>query len=146
MSDEKEFRFECQRCRFCCSGGPGYVFLSESDLKRLEEGLKIERDKLIRLYARFVDYGDHYLLSLKERKNYDCVFLSEEGCRVYEFRPVQCSTYPFWKRIAENMKDYIREGESCPGIGRGRAYSKEEREAIMAKREENIPLSFPKKG
>ena len=29
-----------------------------------------------------------------------CIFLNDEGlCNIYEARPVQCSTYPFWPRI-----------------------------------------------
>ena len=36
--------------------------------------------------------------TLKERKNYDCVFLDAETrkCTVYEDRPRQCRTWPFW--------------------------------------------------
>ena len=31
-----------------------------------------------------------------------CVFLNDQKCRIYEARPVQCSTYPFWPNLLES--------------------------------------------
>jgi Fe-S-cluster containining protein len=39
-----------------------------------------------------------------------CVFLSSEGqCTIYETRPVQCRTYPFWPSLLEDIEDWEEE-------------------------------------
>ena len=39
-----------------------------------------------------------------------CVFLSNEGqCRIYETRPVQCRTYPFWPSLLEDREAWEEE-------------------------------------
>lgn len=39
-----------------------------------------------------------------------CIFLNDEGlCNIYEARPVQCSTYPFWPRIMANRNAWNSE-------------------------------------
>ena len=52
-----------------------------------------------------------------------CVFLGEKGCTVYEARPEQCRTWPFWP---ENLKREVWAKEIvpfCPGADEGRLYS-----------------------
>jgi len=59
-----------------------------------------------------------------------CPFLGEgNACQVYEVRPVQCSTWPFWK---ENLVRDEWEGaltELCPGVGKGPLHARPEIEA-----------------
>ena len=76
--------FKCRMCSYCCSSEPGYVFLSEKDIERMCKFLSLDRETFLKTYTRLVDYGTHYLVSLTERKNYDCEFLSPEGCTVYD--------------------------------------------------------------
>ena len=71
------------------------------------------------------------MISLKEKENYDCIFLSDTGCKVYDARPLQCRTYPFWKGIADSPESWKGEMKSCPGIGKGRCYSTKEVKEIM---------------
>ena len=42
-----------------------------------------------------------------------CVFLFNNKCRIYEARPEQCRTFPFWKRIMKNSKDKAHVAEYC---------------------------------
>ena len=61
----------------------------------------------------------------------DCTFLEGKRCGVYEGRPQQCRTWPFWP---ENMgaKAWVRDVVSfCPGVGKGRLYSSEEIKGLM---------------
>ena len=74
--------------------------------------------------------------SLIERPNGDCVFFDgrTRRCTVYDARPQQCRTWPFWP---ENMDSDVWEKEVaswCPGAGKGRLYSAEEIEEILAKK------------
>lgn len=78
--------------------------------------------------------GTGFALCLKERPNFDCVFWTEAGCSVYEARPVQCSTYPFWSTLVETEGSWREEARDCPGIGRGGLLSREEIEERLWRR------------
>jgi Fe-S-cluster containining protein len=47
------------------------------------------------------------------------VFLEGGKCSIYEVRPTQCRTYPFWPAIVRAPQTWAKEGEQCPGIGKG---------------------------
>lgn len=140
-----EYRFECQRCLYCCSSESGYVFLSKEDVANLSAFLALGEEEFIDIYCRKVDYGLYYMISLKEKDNYDCIFLSKEGCKVYKARPHQCSTYPFWKGIADDPLSWNEESKSCPGIGKGRVYGKEEVQRIIESNGKGKPYIIFKK-
>lgn len=117
-------RFSCSKCSSCCRGGPGYVFLSKGDLDRLLRFLRLDFPRFFRDYCTLVDTGMGLSLSLAEKPNYDCVFWTQRGCSVYEARPVQCSTYPFWSAIVDSEQSWEDEALRCPGMGRGELRSK----------------------
>jgi Fe-S-cluster containining protein len=61
----------------------------------------------------------------------NCLFLEDKQCKIYEVRPHQCRTWPFWP---ENMKKSLWEREIapvCSGIGKGRLFSADEIEEII---------------
>ena len=133
-------RFGCTRCSRCCRHDSGYVFLSERDLDALTKRFKTNRKAFIRQYCTWVHLGFGKQLSLTERENKDCVFWKDGGCSVYEDRPLQCRTYPFWRHILEDEDGWKREGSECPGIGVGRIHTHEEIEENLAKRRNNHPI------
>ena len=137
---DKGLKFSCQGCSYCCSSEPGYVFLSQDDLTRMSEGLGLSEDEFIRIYCRKVDMGAFEMISLLEKDNYDCIFLTENGCKAYPFRPLQCSTYPFWAHILESREDWENEAKSCPGINKGQLHSKKEIEACLDSRRRAEPI------
>lgn len=74
--------------------------------------------------VKYTDKSDG-LFHLKRNKK-SCPFLKDSQCMVYKARPTQCRTWPFW---TENMKPKVWEKEIktfCPGIGKGKLFSKEE--------------------
>jgi uncharacterized protein len=118
--------FACTRCGACCTGAPGYVWVSIEEIERLAatRGESVER------------FGEQFLrrvgdrLSLIERPNGDCVFWDAgRGCTVYEARPDQCRSWPFWKQNIETAEDWEETRRVCPGSGQGRLYTIEEIEA-----------------
>ena len=127
-------RFECQRCSACCRHEPGYVFLSKTDLKDLSGNLGISEKEFCEKYCRKVDIGGFSRISLKEKSNYDCIFWENGGCSVYNFRPLQCRTYPFWRPYLESEEDWNTLGASCPGVNKGGIHPKEEIEEKLARR------------
>ncbi len=65
-------------------------------------------------------------MSLIEKRNYDCIFWSEEGCEVYAARPFQCRSFPFWSSIVDDREHWEEQGRSCPGINEGDLHSSSE--------------------
>src|ERR1700760_4092678 len=70
-------KFTCSQCGNCCTGGPGYVWISREEIVRLADFLKLSPERVVERFCRTVDGR----LTLKERRtpegNYDCVFLKE---------------------------------------------------------------------
>lgn len=137
---EKGLQFECTGCNYCCSCEPGYVFLSQEDLDRLCAFTALSEDRFIEVYCRKIHIDNFYMISLLEKDNFDCIFLTKKGCSVYEARPHQCRTYPFWRSIVENKETWDTEMASCPGMGKGKKYSKEEIERLLTLLPGNEPL------
>jgi len=127
--------FECTQCSKCCRLDPGYVFLSYNDLDRLLNFFSISKDKFIKKYCRTVDMGEHKRLSLIEKTNYDCIFWSNGGCEIYNARPLQCRSYPFWKPFLTDRKSWNAEAESCSGMNRGSTRDKTEIEEWLRLRD-----------
>ena len=132
--------FECQQCSHCCRHEPGYVYLSERDLNKLLAFFKTDKESFIEKYCRYVPYYDgSEVICLKEKPGYDCIFW-DNGCKAYEARPLQCSTYPFWSFILKSKKDWDSEAASCPGINKGKKHMYNEIELSKYIYEGNIPL------
>jgi Fe-S-cluster containining protein len=111
-------RFACTQCGNCCTGGPGYVWLTINDMVKIAQHLKMETDAFTRAYVKRV--GTRY--SLMEQVNYDCVFLTRDpetkkaGCRIYPVRPTQCRTWPFWNQNLRAPEAWSAASEKCPGM------------------------------
>gem|GEM_PF-157481 len=133
---EQGLRFECTQCSLCCRFEPGYVFLSEKDIKDISTGLNIKPNTFIDKYCRVVITETGMRLSLKEKSNYDCIFWKNGGCTIYSFRPLQCRSYPFWQASLKTEQTWNQLEESCPGINRGRLNSKELIEYWLEKEKE----------
>ncbi len=106
-------RFKCTGCGKCCTGSPGYVYLSETDLDRLSFHLSMEPKAFIEKYGRQID--DQYAL-IDRPDTYDCVFLKENKCTVYEARPTQCRTFPWWIHNLRDPQDWKEASQRCEGI------------------------------
>ena len=132
---ENGLNFECTQCSKCCRFDPGYVFLSYNDLDRLIKFFKTSETEFIDKYCRKVDMGDKNRLSLLEKENFDCIFWSNGGCEIYEARPLQCRSYPFWKPFLINKKAWDAESESCPGMNQGVLVNKEKIEDWIQQRD-----------
>lgn len=133
---EQGLRFECQGSGKCCTshGEFGFVFLTQDDRRRFARHLKVSTTVFTKKYCDQTNGIWH----LKEDKgNPDCMFLKNKGCSVYEARPNQCRTWPFWPEVM-NAKAWKSEvADFCPGVGKGRLWNKQEIEQEMSKDREN---------
>ena len=121
--------FECQQCGQCCTGEPGYVWVSRHELGVIAKFLKMSEAELRADHTRRVGLR----ISLTERPNGDCTFLEKSGtgrgCRIYSVRPLQCRTWPFWNLNLRSQNSWNEAGVKCCGINKGEIHSFEEIEA-----------------
>ena len=133
---EDGLKFECQGSGNCCTshGEFGFVFLTLEDRRRFAKHLNISTATFTRQYCDMRDGVWH----LKEDpKQPDCMFLKNKRCSTYEARPTQCRTWPFWPEVMTPKAWKGEVASFCPGVGKGRLWSKEEIEIIAAEDAEN---------
>jgi len=124
--------FSCTRCSSCCRYEPGYVFLSKNDLMLLAEALKITYTDVVEKYCRWVPVpGGKKQLSIREKPGFDCIFW-QDGCSIYQARPLQCRTFPFWESTLSSPEAW--KNLTCPGTGKGTLHCLEYIEGCLAKR------------
>jgi Fe-S-cluster containining protein len=105
----------CKECAArCCTGESGYIYVTKEEMNAISESLGIQ----IREFADTYLFKKDYKYSIKERKNgesYECIFYDSaiNGCSIYETRPMQCSTFPFWDYYKTRV-DELK--EECPGV------------------------------
>jgi Fe-S-cluster containining protein len=160
---EHGLKFTCTQCGNCCTGGPGFVWISDVEIERLAEHLQMTTAEVTKKYCRKVAGR----LSLKERRtkegNYDCVFLKEQPadagsggpspsrrktCSVYSVRPLQCRTWPFWSGNLASPKAWNHAAKRCHGMGRGhRHFAREQIDSLRDAEDwpDNPPTSGGKK-
>jgi Fe-S-cluster containining protein len=114
--------FECTLCGNCCSGPPGYVWVTKDNIRRIAEYVGEPSGWLPTTHLRRV----FFRYSLTERPGGDCVFLRRDGdkayCQIYPVRPRQCRSWPFWNENLRSRKQWESAGADCPGINRGRRH------------------------
>ncbi len=123
-------RFECQGSGKCCTshGEYGNVFLTPDDRKAMAQHLGLRTGEFTKKYCEKLGP----VWRLKEIKGEpDCMFLKNKRCSVYEARPSQCRTWPFWPDVM-NAKTWSKEVATfCPGVGKGKLWSAEEINATL---------------
>ena len=113
-------QFECTRCGKCCGGEPGYVWVDSAEIVALAARFEMSAKTFKKEYTRRARKGRWRGVTLLEKENYDCIFWENgSGCTVYEDRPRQCRTYPFWRRVLASPQTWRDESEECPGMDRG---------------------------
>jgi hypothetical protein len=131
---EQGLNFECARCGKCCRQS-GDVFLSALDLRRLAESLGLSDAAFFKTYCEVVDLRFVKRVSLVAKPGGGCVFLGEKGCEVYEYRPLQCQSFPFWPTNLGDSEEWEQAAETCRGIGQGKLWSAEEIDECVERRQ-----------
>lgn len=117
LSNEKPWyseglRFKCTECGQCCTGAPGYAWVTDEEIQAIADYLKLTVKEFGKRYLRFAK-GRYALV---ERKNYDCIFLKDKKCTVYPVRPTQCRTFPWWLQNLNSPEDWKEAAQYCEGI------------------------------
>ena len=125
MSDEPWYkdglRFKCTQCGDCCTGAPGYVWVNQAEIEGIAAELgETDVEAFEAEYVRKIGIRR----SLREFPNGDCAFFDTDArkCTVYNARPRQCRTWPFWDSNLKSPEAWAGTCEVCPGSGKGKLY------------------------
>lgn len=108
--------FTCTRCGNCCTGQPGFVWVNGDEIAAIAAARGEPVEEVTAMFTRRAHRG----LTLREKPNGDCVFFErDQGCTVYEARPRQCRSWPFWESNLTTPAAWEKTKIECPGAGTG---------------------------
>lgn len=136
-SQIQDIGFQCIMCGKCCrrESGDNRVAVVPEEIHRICEGTHLKWDEIaeplnIETDSPEEEYqlqADSHMIDeegnihtfgwmLRRKKNRDCSFIPDETannrCKIYEHRPLLCSTYPFY------MEGLDLQVSECEGLGK----------------------------
>jgi len=116
-------RFQCVKCGICCG-----------DTKEKNRHILLLRTEAAQIATATLQSISEFTVDLKDKAPYSyemkktadgkCVFLENNCCTIYAFRPLICRFYPFELKIADSGKYTFRYTLECSGINKGPIVSK----------------------
>lgn len=120
FQDRSSLPFECTSCGKCCQT-KGHVYMNPDEFEAAANLLEVSKQDFIQQFAShksvetksngeervWIRLRDDSQLSENDqsKESHGCIFLKEDNtCRIYEARPTQCSTYPFWPDLLASKK------------------------------------------
>jgi len=113
----KEIGFQCLRCGECCAGDDNSVVVFPFEIRRInnvtgDSWLDVAEPPSVGEWDRL---GNFHTLEWRIKKcEKSCKFYvyAPSECRIYEAKPLLCSTYPFY------LEDGDLRCSECRGLGR----------------------------
>ncbi len=105
---------KCESCQArCCRGESGYIWVKKEEMVTIADYLGVTFEHFALSYLKKVGYK-YSLIEQRIGNEYACIFLDESNrCKIYDVRPTQCRTFPFWESFKQNKEEVVQE---CPGI------------------------------
>lgn len=99
----------------CCVGESGYIWIEPKEIEELAKLLNMPINDVGMKYLMRAGYKYSIKEIQLDKENYACIFfdLQKRQCSIYEARPKQCRTFPFWDYFKENVEEVYKE---CPAI------------------------------
>lgn len=119
-------RFECTMCGNCCTGPEGVVLFTPDEGRAMAAKVGLPEDEFLRRYSRRVG-RERSLTERRTEAGNDCIFLDRDAvpgkavCGLYEARPSQCRTWPFWEGNLRSRRawEQAKARVPCPGMDSG---------------------------
>ena len=126
---EAGVKFECQGSGKCCvsRGEYGFVYMTTKDRQRMAKVMGLPLTKFTERFCAKTDGVSHLI----DGQGPECVFLVQGKCSVYEGRPDQCRSWPFWPEVMSAKRWKVDVAKFCPGVGKGRVWSADEIRGIL---------------
>ncbi|UCD32160.1 MAG: YkgJ family cysteine cluster protein, partial [Desulfobacterales bacterium] len=111
LSPEDTFRFDCHpgvACfTRCCKDADMYLY--PYDIIRMKHYLGIPSDQFLAQYTiqafRDNPYFPNVMLKMSDTAEKPCLFLSSDGCSIYQDRPFSCRAYPIERAVARTGEE-----------------------------------------
>lgn len=110
--------FACTACGKCCKSRNTRVFVNPSEIEELARCKSVSVPEFMQQFTHTLkDSTGRSLVTLKGHESKpQCVFLEGKTCSVYDVRPTQCRTYPFWPQHLVGAAEWRAEASNCEGI------------------------------
>ncbi len=111
----REIGFQCLGCKDCCRGEDNSVVVFPFEIRRLLAVTGLDWLEAVEppQEGAWDSEGCFHTLEWRLKKNEgSCRFCEDYGCKVYQARPLLCSTYPFY------LDQGILKQSECQGLGR----------------------------
>ena len=102
--------------------------MSDAEAAGLAKRLGIPVERFVKEYTHQTAEG-RSLIEKRSAGGLDCIFLDRQTipgkaiCSVYEDRPIQCKTWPFWPSIVKSETSWRNAKRTCPGMDTGKLYT-----------------------
>ncbi len=121
LLENKDFQYKfdpsiCSECEGnCCIGESGYIWINSEEIEKLAKHLNLSQEELRDKYLKKVGYKYSIIEKKIDDNNFACIFfdLEKKQCSIYEYRPTQCRTFPFWDYFKNRINEVQKE---CPAI------------------------------
>lgn len=128
--------FQCTQCGGCCSGpDEGFIWLTKHEMKLIADFLKMDVSDFKKEYLE--RFGARYSI-IEHPKTKDCIFLEmkdgQKKCKIYNVRPNQCRTWPFWTSNLKSIDTWNSAAQTCPGINKDKEYSIDDIEKLRTQK------------
>jgi len=128
------FSFKCARDGKCCTNrfGKDQIILTPYDVARLRTLLKIDSTEFLKKCACLaLGAKSQFPIALLKyqatEKGNKCPFLTNQGCSVYQDRPLRCRLYPLGRAYSDGYSYfYLAQVDKNCGINNSRRYVLEE--------------------
>jgi len=106
LSEKDTFKFDCHAgvaCfTRCCKDADMYLY--PYDIIRMKNRLGISSDRFLEQYTltafRDNPFFPSIMLKMSDNEEKSCLFLTPEGCTIYEDRPFSCRAYPLERAVS----------------------------------------------
>ncbi len=105
------FKFSCLQCGACCK--VGFIYLKKGEADKIARSLGMPAAQFKKKYTTWFLWLGR---ALKWTQAGGCVFLKDKKCSIYESRPEQCRTWPYWARLLNSRSELERARGYCKGI------------------------------
>jgi len=122
----KNLRFECNKCALCCGDTKDktrHILLLDSESTEIAKKTDLDANK----FSHEITGWQPYMREMIKDPEGKCVFLKDNACIIYDYRPLICRFYPFELKFNQDIRQYeFTATLECPAINKGKRFDETE--------------------